>query len=91
VAIITFNPDVLDSQMAESPRECAFFIIAHGDAQESSQIRWQVTVGADDSVQLETGDFLERLGGALFLTARERPTATEQPDACGWIRWFEAK
>jgi hypothetical protein len=91
MVMITFQPD--DSTPDNPGRlETGLFIGVRADpALESTQLRWQVKVSPPDSVALETGQYLERLGGALFLTTREpRPDTTpgEEPATIGWILWI---
>jgi hypothetical protein len=89
--MITFEPDMRDPAVSE-PIETALFLGVRGDPPlESTQLRWQVKTSSQETVQLETGHALERLGGALFVTTKE-PKAEiapgETPAPLGWIRWI---
>jgi hypothetical protein len=92
MAMITFQPDMVEPAL-RSTIETALFLGVRGDPSlESTQLRWQVKVGPDDIVQLESGEaHLERLGGALFLTTKEpRPEVSpgDTPEPIGWIKWI---
>jgi hypothetical protein len=91
MTMITFEPDMQDAVSSES-FETALFLGVRGDpALESTQLRWQVRTSAPETVQLESGQALESLGGALFVTTKEPRMQTadgEIPAPLGWIRWM---
>jgi len=92
MAMITFQPDIVAPDPS-SPIETALFLGVRGNPSlESTQLRWQVKVGPNDIVQLESGgSHLEHLGGVLFLTTKEpRPevSSDEAPQRIGWIQWI---
>src|ERR1700722_7147781 len=90
--MITFQPD----QLGADSRDCietALFMGVRGEPSlESTQLRWQVRVSKNDTVQLESGStHLETLGGALFLTTKEprvEAAPGETSDPIGWMRWI---
>jgi hypothetical protein len=95
MAMITFRPDRVEPELRTSI-ETALFLGVRGDPSlESTQLRWQVKVGPDDIVQLESGGTpLEHLGGAIFLTTKEpRPEVSPgaTPEPIGWIKWIAAQ
>jgi hypothetical protein len=92
MTMISFQPDLVDAD-PNGHIETALFIGVRGEPSlESTQLRWQVRVGTHDIVQLASGaTYLEKLGGALFITTKEPrpesgPDAT--PDPIGWMRWI---
>ena len=92
MTMISFRPDLADPD-PNGPIETALFLGVRGEPSlESTQLRWQVRVGTNDIVQLASGaTYLEKLGGALFITTKEpRPEITpdETPDPIGWMRWI---
>jgi hypothetical protein len=92
MTMIAFQPDHADSD-ATGPIETALFLgVRREPSLESTQLRWQVRVGAHHIVQLASGaTYLETLGGALFITTKEprpEPAADEAPDPIGWMRWI---
>jgi len=92
MTMISFQPDHLKSD-PNGPIETGLFLGVRGDPSlESTQLRWQVRVGANHIVQLASGTtYLENLGGALFITTKEPPreiAPDESPDPIGWIRWI---
>jgi hypothetical protein len=92
MTMIAFQPDHADSD-ATGPVETALFLgVRREPSLESTQLRWQVRVGAHHIVQLASGaTYLETLGGALFITTKEprpEPAADEAPDPIGWMRWI---
>jgi hypothetical protein len=92
MAMISFQPDSVEADPG-GPIETALFLGVRGEPPlESTQLRWQVRVGANDTVQLATSTtYLEKLGGALFLTTKEpRPENApgEAPAPIGWMRWI---
>jgi hypothetical protein len=92
MVMITFQPDMVEPAL-QSAIETALFLGVRGNPSlESTQLRWQVKVGPDDTVQLESGGtYLEQFGGALFLTTKEpRPEVVpgETPAPIGWIKWI---
>ena len=92
MAMITFKPDMLDPEPKSSIETALFLGVRANPPLESTQLRWQVKVGPDDIVQLESGGtHLEHLGGALFLTTKEpRPEVSpdETPAPIGWMKWL---
>ncbi len=92
MAMITFQPDMVGADLRSSIETALFLGVRGNPSLESTQLRWQVKVGADDVVQLESGgSHLEHLGGALFLTTKEpRPEVApgETPAPIGWIKWI---
>jgi hypothetical protein len=98
MTMISFRPDPLDpdSNGASDPGgpiETALFLgVRHEPSLESTQLRWQVRVGANHIVQLASGStYLENLGGALFITTKEPPpdiAPDETPAPIGWLRWI---
>jgi hypothetical protein len=91
MTMITFEPDLQETGMPETI-ETALFLGVRGDPPlESTQLRWQVRTSSQETLQLESGHSLERLGGALFVTTKE-PTAEiapgRTPAPLGWIRWI---
>jgi hypothetical protein len=92
MAMITFRPDRV-AGAASGPAETALFVGVRAEPSlESTQLRWQVRVGANDTVQLESdATRLESLGGALFLTTREpqeETAAGATPSPIGWMKWI---
>ena len=90
--MLTFQPDAREPEPA-GPLETALFLGVRGDPSlESTQLRWQVRLHANDIVQLESGTtYLEKLGGALFLTTKEPAPETppgETPAPIGWMKWM---
>src|SRR5260370_36281939 len=72
VAMITFQPDMVEPDLRSNVETALFLGVRGNPPLESTQLRWQVKVGPDDIVQLESGGTsLEHLGGALFLTTKE--------------------
>jgi hypothetical protein len=92
MAMITFQPDMVGPDLRSNVETALFLGVRSNPPLESTQLRWQVKVGPDDIVQLESGGtYLERLGGALFLTTKEpRPEVApgETPQPVGWIKWI---
>ncbi len=90
--MVTFQPDRRESEPG-GPIETALFLgVRHDPSLESTQLRWQVRLHANDIVQLESNaTYLENLGGALFLTTKE-PQAemppSETPAPIGWMKWI---
>jgi hypothetical protein len=92
MAMITFQPDMVEPELRSNVETALFLGVRGNPPLESTQLRWQVKVGPDDIVQLESGGtYLEHLGGALFLTTKEpRPEIApgETPQPIGWIKWI---
>jgi len=92
MAMITFQPDMVEPELRSNVETALFLGVRGNPPLESTQLRWQVKVSADDIVQLESGGtYLEHLGGALFLTTKEpRPEIApgETPQPIGWIKWI---
>jgi hypothetical protein len=92
MAMITFQPDMVEPDLRSSIETALFLGVRGNPSLESTQLRWQVKVGPDDIVQLESGGtYLEHLGGALFLTTKApRPEVSpgETPEPIGWIKWI---
>jgi hypothetical protein len=90
--MLTFQPDRQEIKPGGSIETALFLGVRGEPSLESTQLRWQVRSHADDIVQLESGaTYLEKLGGAMFLTAKEpRPETSpgESPDPIGWMRWI---
>lgn len=88
---ITFEPDMQDAASSESI-ETALFLGVRGDPRsESTQLRWQVKASVRETVQLESGQALESLGGPLFVTTKEPKVEMadgQSPGPLGWIRWI---
>jgi hypothetical protein len=90
--MISFQPDHVKSDPS-GPIETALFLGVRGEPSlESTQLRWQVRVGANHIVQLASGaTYLEHLGGALFITTKEPPpdiAPDATPPPIGWMRWM---
>jgi hypothetical protein len=89
---ISFRPDHATSKSTGSPETALFLGVRHEPPLESTQLRWQVRVSANDIVQLASGDaYLDTLGGALFITTKEpRPESApdETPYPIGWLKWI---
>lgn len=93
MTMITFRPDRGVEAAPPGRIETALFVGVRAEPPlESTQLRWQVRVGASDTVRLRTGGAtLEKLGGALFLTSKEPPIQTALDDApapIGWMKWM---
>lgn len=91
--MLTFQPDGRREAEPGGPLETALFLGVRGDPSlESTQLRWQVRLHANDIVQLESGaTYLEKLGGALFLTTKEPAVETppgETSAPIGWMKWM---
>jgi hypothetical protein len=89
---ITFHPDPVVPDSSTRIETALVIGIRANPALESTQLRWQVKVGPDDLVELESGGlFLQHLGGALFLTTKEPPPDIDPektPEHVGWIKWL---
>jgi hypothetical protein len=92
MTMISFQPDRAATDPSGSIETALFIGVRREPSLESTQLRWQVRVGANDIVQLAGGGtYLEKLGGALFITTKEpRPetSADETPDPIGWLKWI---
>jgi hypothetical protein len=92
MTMISFQPDHVDPA-PNGPLETALFLgVRREPPLESTQLRWQVRVGANDIVELaSSGAYLETLGGVLFITTKEpRPEIApdETPEPIGWLKWI---
>jgi hypothetical protein len=89
--MVTFQPDGRKPE-AGGPLETALFLGVRGEPSlESTQLRWQVCLHPNDIVEVESGAYLENLGGALFLTTKEPPPETppgESAGPIGWMKWI---
>ena len=77
--------------LPESIETALFLGVRRDPPLESTQLRWQVKAGVQETVQLESGHALEILGGALFVTTKEPKLEIadgEIPPPLGWIRWI---
>jgi len=92
MARITFQPDMVERDPRSAVETALSLGVRGNPSLESTQLRWQVRVGPDDRVQLESGGTsLEHFGGALFLTTKEpRPEVApgETPPPIGWLKWI---
>jgi hypothetical protein len=92
MTMITFRPDHRDEAEPLGRIETALFLGVRAEPPlESTQLRWQVRVDASNTVQLESGASLEKLGGALFVTSKEPLTDIDpgaEPAPIGWIKWM---
>ena len=92
MVMITFKPDMIVPDVL-APIETALFVGTRANPPlEVTQLRWQVKVGPEENVELESSGLnLDQLGGALFLTTREPPPETPPdatPEHVGWIKWI---
>ena len=92
MVMITFAPDLAKPDVSTIVETALFIGVRAHPVLESTQLRWQVKVGPNDIVELESGgEYLERLGGALFLTTKE-PAPELAPEEIlehvGWIKWL---
>ena len=90
--MVSFKPDEREADAAGTIETGLFLGVREEPALESTQLRWQVRLHPRDIVQVESSaTYLENLGGALFLTTRERPAETEPdetPRPVGWMKWM---
>jgi len=90
--MVTFQPDGREAEPGLFIETALFLGVRDQPSLESTQLRWQVRLHADDIIQLESGaTYLENLGGALFLTTKEPRTDTppgETPGPIGWMKWM---
>jgi hypothetical protein len=91
MTMIMFEPDMRDAALSESIETALFLGVRRDPPLESTQLRWQVKMSAQETVQLESGDALESLGGAMFVTTKEPKIEIAEgqtPAPLGWIRWI---
>jgi hypothetical protein len=90
--MITFQPDARIAESGGSIERALFLGVREEPSLESTQLRWQVRLHAGDIVQLEGGTtYLDKLGGALFLTTKEPQPETPPGEArgpIGWMKWI---
>jgi hypothetical protein len=90
--MMTFQADRREPEPSGSIETALFLGVRHEPALESTQLRWQVHLHANDIVQLESSSiYLENLGGALFLTTKPRQIEippSETPVPIGWMKWI---
>jgi hypothetical protein len=90
--MVTFQPDRREADPGGHIETALFLGVRHEPSLESTQLRWQVRLHANDIVQLEGGaTYLENLGGALFLTTKDPQAETppgETSGPIGWMKWL---
>jgi hypothetical protein len=89
--MVTFQPDKRKAEPGPSIETALFLGVRAEPALEATQLRWQVRLHADDIVQLESGAYLENLGGSLFITTKEprvEVQPNETPGPIGWLKWI---
>jgi hypothetical protein len=89
--MVTFQPDKREAEPSPTIETALFLGVRAEPPLEATQLRWQVRLHADDIVQLESGAYLENLGGSLFVTTKEPRVelqANETPSPIGWLKWI---
>jgi hypothetical protein len=91
MTMISFQPD-LQCEPTGSIETALFLGVRREPSLESTQLRWPVRLSTEYIVQLASSPtYLDKLGGALFITTREPPpeiTQDETPDPIGWMKWL---
>jgi hypothetical protein len=89
--MVTFQPDPREAEAGGSLETALFLGVRQEPSLESTQLRWQVRLHANDIIQLESSaTYLANLGGALFLTTKQPQAETppgETPAPIGWMKW----
>ena len=90
--MVTFKPDEREADTA-GPIETGLFLgVREEPALESTQLRWQVRLHPSDIIQIEdSATYFENLGGALFITTKEKSAETDAVETrgpIGWLKWI---